>query len=311
VLLAHPKVHVVFTIPKRLRIYFKYQRELLKKLYKAANLPWQAQIEEEYPDSETGAVMALHTAGELLNWHPHIHAVCLLGGIEQGEFRQLSYIDLKYLTRCFRDQVLEFLLKAELIDELVVENLKAQEHTGFNVWAGETIYSDQEELSLYISRYLKKSTINLTRLELINKKGEQYVRIKSKTSANLAEYRELKALDFLAEVTQHIPNKWEQTTRYYGVYSARYRGANKNKSKISTIGEQELVAKESSVKPSSSWAKCMKQVFELDPLECSKCGDQMKIKNFPQSPKEIEALCRSLKIESWIPPPKFGMRQAA
>jgi hypothetical protein len=55
----------------------------------------------------------------------------------------------------------------------------------------------------------------------------------------------------------------------------------------------------------------MKQVFELDPLECPKCGSQMKIKSFPQSPKEIEALCKSLKIESWIPPPKFVMRKAA
>ncbi|MCP4778246.1 MAG: hypothetical protein GY880_28865 [Planctomycetaceae bacterium] len=32
------------------------------------------------------------------------------------------------------------------------------------------------------------------------------------------------ALDFLAEVTQHIPNKGEHLVRYYGWYSHRQRG---------------------------------------------------------------------------------------
>ena len=31
-------------------------------------------------------------------------------------------------------------------------------------------------------------------------------------------------LDFLAEVTQHIPNKGEHTVRYYGFYSNKSRG---------------------------------------------------------------------------------------
>ena len=30
-------------------------------------------------------------------------------------------------------------------------------------------------------------------------------------------------LEFLAELSSHIPNVWEQTTRYYGIYAARTR----------------------------------------------------------------------------------------
>ncbi len=36
-------------------------------------------------------------------------------------------------------------------------------------------------------------------------------------------------LDFLAEVTQHIPNKGEHQTRYYGFYSNKKRGMQEKK----------------------------------------------------------------------------------
>lgn len=36
-------------------------------------------------------------------------------------------------------------------------------------------------------------------------------------------------LDFLAEVTQHIPNKGEQQIKYYGFYSNKRRGMQKKK----------------------------------------------------------------------------------
>ena len=39
--------------------------------------------------------------------------------------------------------------------------------------------------------------------------------------------RSFTPLQFLAELSQHIPLMWEQTSRYYGLYSARSRGAAK------------------------------------------------------------------------------------
>lgn len=44
ILLEHPQVHVVFSLPKRLRLYFRYDRSLLKHYYRAAWEAWQAQI---------------------------------------------------------------------------------------------------------------------------------------------------------------------------------------------------------------------------------------------------------------------------
>ncbi len=81
VLLPYPRRHVVWSIPKRLRVYFRYDRSLIKHLYSAAWNAWRETIVEAIPDSQPAAIMALHTAGDLLNFHPHIHSLCLDGGI--------------------------------------------------------------------------------------------------------------------------------------------------------------------------------------------------------------------------------------
>ena len=72
VLLPVPHHHIVFTLPKRYRGYFK-NRKLLPILFKAA---WKALTRGNGVDTGVpGAVMALHTAGETLTFNPHLHAI--------------------------------------------------------------------------------------------------------------------------------------------------------------------------------------------------------------------------------------------
>ncbi|MBN1760535.1 MAG: transposase [Chitinispirillaceae bacterium] len=46
-------------------------------------------------------------------------------------------------------------------------------------------------------------------------------------------------LDFLAEVTQHIPNKGEHQIRYYGWYSNKKRGMREDKKSAAVDGQAE------------------------------------------------------------------------
>lgn len=117
-------------------------------------------------------------------------------------------------------------------------------------------------------------------------------------------------LEFLAELSSHVPKVFEQTTRFFGKYSCRSRGlarVKKEASKLIEVNELlEVTAdelNENKVKPSSYWAACMKRVFEVDPLECPKCGDQMKIIAFLQDPKEIEKIADNLGQVTWRAPP--------
>ncbi|MFS8160413.1 MAG: hypothetical protein ACMG6E_09460, partial [Candidatus Roizmanbacteria bacterium] len=66
VLLPHTHRHCVFTVPKRIRPYFKFNRELMAHLYHAAWDAWKELALEQYPTGTPAAVQALHSAGDLL-----------------------------------------------------------------------------------------------------------------------------------------------------------------------------------------------------------------------------------------------------
>ena len=108
------------------------------------------------------------------------------------------------------------------------------EHSGFHVFVGEPIEPGNTDARLFVARYLKKCPISLERLQLIESAAEPLVRYhKPKTR----ESRDFTPLKFLAEISQHIPDKWEQTTRYFGILSARSRGDKRLAEPISPLPE--------------------------------------------------------------------------
>jgi len=300
VLLPHEHSHQVYTLPKRLRPYFKFNRKLLGKLYTAAKCAWNDLVEDAFPsDSKTGSVMALHTAGDLLNFHPHIHSLGLHGAVgPDGNFHLLDSVDTEYLTRQFSHYVFEALLEEERIDQQTVDNMRSWEHSGFQVFVGEPVPAHDSDARRFLARYLKKSPVMNPRIKLIESANEPIVRVHKITDDGM-QSRDFDPLSFLAALSQHIPDIWEQTSRYVGIYSARTRGAKR----LQLDFPGPLPEIDIPEKPSASWATSMKQVFELDPLECPKCGGTMKIKAFLQDQSEIKRLCKNLGEVSWRAPP--------
>ncbi len=231
VLLLHPHRHVVWSIPKRLRVYFRYDRSLIKHLYKAAWHAWRDTLADAIPDAKTGAVMALHTAGDLLNFHPHIHSLCLEGGIDNAAvFQQLAVGDIaavsKALTLRFADNIFNALLDVGLITQDTVDNMRSWEHSGFNVFLAESTPAENRDARLFLARYLKRPPLSLERTTLIESALNPTIRltkILDDTTQNGELHHDLSPLEFLAELQQHIPDMWEQTIRYFGKYAARTR----------------------------------------------------------------------------------------
>ena len=103
-------------------------------------------------------------------------------------------------------------------------------------------------------------------------------------------------LDFIAELTQHIPNKGEHLVRYFGWYSHRHRGTRAKLSDDSSsdglrIDRSALEASSDSQVPRPgsvrTWAALIKRIFEVDPLECPQCGKQMKVISFIERRQQV------------------------
>ncbi len=78
-------------------------------------------------------------------------------------------------------------------------------------------------------------------------------------------------LDWIAEITAHIPNKGEQLVHYYGVYSNVSRG----KRKKEKVEEEPTKVTEAPPPPVSKelkrrWSYFIRKVCESDPLVCPK-----------------------------------------
>lgn len=309
ILLAYPHNHTVWTIPKRLRPFFKFNRKLNKLLYQAAWNAWNDYVQLMFPFGKTGAVMSLHTAGDLLAFHPHLHSINLSGVIdEHGVFQSLPEIDTELLQKQFSYLLLTYLLKQELITDDTVNSMNNWEHSGFSVYAGEPIDPDNNNARLFVARYLQKCPISLKRLAIVDNGLLPTVRYK-KILDDGEEYRDFSPLEFLAELQEHIPDMWEQTTRYYGMYSARTRGAKNREILVlksipapySFINEPE----EPKRPVSRTWAAWIKKVYEVDPLICPKCGSDMRIKAFIFDPREIARISKHLGAQ-WRAPPSIG-----
>ena len=96
-------------------------------------------------------------------------------------------------------------------------------------------------------------------------------------------------LDFLAQVTQHIPNKGEHQIRYYGWYSNKRRGMRRDQKSVAAspgnYGPDEYWEKLEHdnayrMKCRMTWAALIKCVYEVDPLKCPNCGGTMKVISF-------------------------------
>ena len=90
---------------------------------------------------------------------------------------------------------------------------------------------------------------------------------------------------------RHIPEKNEHVIRYYGWYSHRRRGmrakleqATPADDQVPTdrtaLGVEKSVGGRPAAGSPSTWAMLIKRIYEVDPLECGKCGSEMKIISF-------------------------------
>ncbi len=81
-------------------------------------------------------------------------------------------------------------------------------------------------------------------------------------------------MEFMALLAGHIPSPYESLVYYYGLYSSSHRGK-----VIRENGDGEVKVEEvnGNGKASSTWARLILKIFEVDPLRCEKCGGEMKV----------------------------------
>jgi len=111
--------------------------------------------------------------------------------------------------------------------------------------------------------------------------------------------------DFIARITQHIPDKSFQLVRYYGWYSNKMRGQRLKRAGSETVvadaGSEVIEVFESKPRriPSKKWRELIKKVWEADPLLCPNCQHEMRVVALIDEADVIERILRHLGL--WVP----------
>ena len=231
VLKSVPHRQWVFSIPKRLRIYFLYDRKLLAKLsqcgWKVINTYLKSAT--PYVDAMPGASIAVHTYGDFLNFNPHLHAIVTDGCFRpDGGFQIVPDFVLQDLEAAFQHEVLKMLKKEGKINDAIIENMLSWHHSGFHVHVGSRIWPDDETGLENLAKYIVRACFSQQRMIYIPvEKTVDGIAKVIYTSKDGRSQKTFDALDWLAHLLTHIPNRYEQTVRYYGYYSNKSRGLRK------------------------------------------------------------------------------------
>jgi hypothetical protein len=115
-----------------------------------------------------------------------------------------------------------------------------------------------------------------------------------KASGPTAGAETVDALEFLARVVSHIPNKGQVLQRYYGWYANRTRGSRRR----ACTAEPPPVPQAEAVAPAlhearRRWAELLRRIFAVDPLRCPRCGAAMRILGFLTQPPVIDRILGS------------------
>jgi hypothetical protein len=113
------------------------------------------------------------------------------------------------------------------------------------------------------------------------------------------------ALEWLAAMCSHVPNRGEQMVRYYGYYSNVSRDKREKQKKDDSIPSI-LEPDGSSKEYRKNWARLIQKIYEVDPLTCPKCSGEMKVISVIEDEEVIKKILKHLNL--WDvkarPPPK-------
>ncbi len=289
-----------------LRRYFLYDRKLLASLSRCAWESLKVFMQQAVPEKEPipGAVIAVQTFGDFLGFHPHCHILltdgCFYG--ERGMFRVAPPLEIKKLEAIFRHKVFRMLLKKGKITEEMVRMLSTWQHSGFNVFCGNRILPKDETAMENLARYIIRASFSQERMRYLEQEGTVIYKAKDGK-----DQKTFPALEWLAAMCSHIPNRGEQMVRYYGYYSNVFRGKRKEAGADDAIPC--ILEPEGNVKAfRKSWARLIQKIYEVDPLVCPHCKGTMRIISFIEDQHIIRDILTHLGL--WLnrsrPPPKIS-----
>jgi hypothetical protein len=286
--LEAPYFHVVFTVPEELNpVIYSNQKLLYNALYHASSDTLrELASDSKYLGADIGYICILHTWGSEMNFHPHIHAIVLGGGLDPSnqwkDNGEDFFLPIRVISRLFRGKYLDELKRLWEEGKLEFHGTaeQYQNHYAFkelinSCYSKEWIpyckkpFNGAESVIRYLGKYTHRIAISNYRIKSMTSSSVTFT---AKDYKNHGQWKEItiSGEEFIRRFLMHVPPKHFVRIRHYGLLSSR----NKNR-KITLcrnlLGCKKYLSRFKTLDAPS----IIKLLYNKDVCKCAACGGRI------------------------------------
>ena len=223
-LLPVPYFHVVFTLPESITaLAIKEPRLVYDLLFESA---WATlKCFGKAKELQSGMIAVLHTWGQNLSLHPHLHCIVPGGGVDKdGNWKNIR-ADGKFL---FPVKALSKVFRAKYCENLKVKNPDNYTRVKKELWSKNWIvfakkpFGNAHSVVEYLGRYTHKIAISNHRIQAIDDKNVSFA-YKDYRQNGIKKQMTLTHEEFIRRFALHILPKRFVKIRHYGFLSSTWK----------------------------------------------------------------------------------------
>jgi len=237
--------HVVFTLPHELNALIMGHRTCMFRLLFAAAAHTLLTMgkDDNHLGAEIGFTSILHTWGQDLSFHPHVHCIVSGGGVSMGKWVPAKRKNSNFLfpigamQKIFKGYFMERLRKLKKNEMLCMEDLsfnKLLNTIGFKKWNvyAKKPFGGPKQVVEYLGRYTHKVAITHHRVTHLDEHQITF-RYKDYHDFDKVKLMTLTNEEFLRRFEQHILPKGFVKIRSYGFLKNYNKSARLNDLRLS------------------------------------------------------------------------------
>ena len=293
--------HVVFTVPDKLnKLFLRNQAAMFNLLFTSA---WSVLNSfgnsKKWIGGKIGATAILHTWGQNLRFHPHVHFIVPAGALmangkwKNSRNRGKYLFKVEQLSNVFRARFTEQLRKLHTEKVIMGKIPGGLFHKNWVVYA-KLPFGGPDQIIRYLGRYTHRTAISNERIIDVDNRQVTFS-WKDYKKGYKKQTTSLQGSEFLRLFCMHILPPGYTRIRHYGFLSS----ASKRKS-LSTI-RKSLKVKEKKKDDPRPWQKIAFERMGIKPGICKNCGSRMVlIESYPnrfrrqqrEPPNRSDAICQ-------------------
>jgi hypothetical protein len=290
-ILACAHYHMIFTFPYELNeIWLANVKTMTNILFTCVrDTFFEFFSDTKHVGGKPGIIATLHTWGQTIILHPHIHCLITEGGLDCTrwmETRQKGYLlPIEAVMMVFRGKLLDYINKA--IEKGVIslpENMTMQQwknlknrlgRKNWNVHIRER-YDHGKGVLVYLARYMRGGAISNKRIASFTDEGVTFTYKNSDRSGK--ESMTLPACQFIQRYLLHVPAPFTKVVRYYGLYAPQAR---RELTLCRFLFNQDALTEPESL----DWQSYCEKKGDDHPERCPVCGSRLiRFMDIPRIP---------------------------